>query len=116
TIARLKPGITLDQARAEMDVIAKQLAQANPAFNANVSVNIVPLREIMVRGLRPILLALLGAVGFVLFIGCAHVRTLLLARVMGRTRELAIRAALGARRSRIIRLLLVESLMLALLG
>ncbi len=53
TIARLKPGITLDQARAEMDVIAKQLAQANPAFNANISVNIVPVREIMVRGLRP---------------------------------------------------------------
>jgi len=116
TIARLKPGTTLDQARAEMDVIAKQLAQANPAFNANVSVNIVPVREIMVGGLRPILLALLGAVGFVLFIGCANVANLLLARASGRARELAIRAALGARRSRIIRLLLVESLLLALFG
>jgi predicted permease len=112
-IARLKSQATIDQARAEMSVITQGMSQANPAFNAGLSVNIVPLREVVVSGWRRILLILFGVVACVLLISCANVANLLLARAATRTRETAIRVAVGASRLRIIRLLLMESLLLA---
>ncbi len=115
-IARLKPQATLDQARAEMGVITGRMAQANPGFNAGLSANIVPLREVVVSGWRRLLLILFGIVACVLLIACANVANLLLARAMTRTRETAIRMAMGASRLRIVRLLLVESLLLAGVG
>jgi putative ABC transport system permease protein len=112
-IARLKPQATIEQARAEMSVITRGMAQANPNFNADLSANIVPLREVVVSGWRRILLILFGVVACVLLISCANVANLLLARAATRTRETAIRVAVGASRLRIIRLLLMESLLLA---
>jgi putative ABC transport system permease protein len=112
-IARLKPQATIEQARAEMGVITRGMAQANPNFNADLSANIVPLREEVVSGWRRILLILFGVVACVLLISCANVANLLLARAATRTRETAIRVAVGANRLRIVRLLLMESLLLA---
>ena len=112
-IARLKSQATIDQARAEMGVITKGMSQANPGFNAGLSANIVPLREVVVSGWRRILLILFGVVACVLLISCANVANLLLARAATRTRETAIRVAVGASRLRIVRLLLMESLLLA---
>jgi putative ABC transport system permease protein len=112
-IARLKSQATIEQARAEMSVITQGMSQANPGFNAGLSVNIVPLREVVVSGWRRILLILFGVVACVLLISCANVANLLLARAATRTRETAIRVAVGASRLRIIRLLLMESLLLA---
>jgi putative ABC transport system permease protein len=112
-IARLKPQATIEQARAEMGVITRGMAQANPSFNADLSANIVPLREEVVSGWRRILLILFGVVACVLLISCANVANLLLARAAARTRETAIRLAVGASRLRIVRLLLMESLLLA---
>jgi putative ABC transport system permease protein len=112
-IARLKPQATIEQARAEMGVITQGMAQANPNFNADLSANIVPLREEVVSGWRRILLILFGVVACVLLISCANVANLLLARAATRTRETAIRVAVGASRLRIVRLLLMESLLLA---
>jgi putative ABC transport system permease protein len=112
-IARLKPQSTIEQARAEMGVITQGMAQANPNFNAGLSANIVPLREEIVSGWRRILLILFGVVACVLLISCANVANLLLARASTRTRETAIRVAMGASRLRIVRLLLMESLLLA---
>jgi predicted permease len=113
---RLKPGISLGQAQAELSGIAHQLAQAYPDTNADWGVRVVPWRETMVKDIRPSLLLLSGAVWLVLLLACANVASLLLARSAGREKEVAIRRSLGASPQRLIRQLLTESALLALVG
>jgi putative ABC transport system permease protein len=115
-MARLKPQSTIEQARAEMEIITQRMARENPNFNSNLSANIATLREEVVSGWRRILLILFAVVACVLLISCANVANLLLARASTRTRETAIRVAVGASRLRIVRLLLIESLLLACAG
>ncbi|MBA2339771.1 MAG: ABC transporter permease, partial [Pyrinomonadaceae bacterium] len=116
-IARLKPGVTIEAAQAQLSIIAQRIEAEHPATNKGWSVRVISLREELIdEESRTVLVALLGAVLFVLLIACANVANLLLARSVSREKEMAIRAALGAGRARVIRQLLTESVLISLAG
>jgi putative ABC transport system permease protein len=116
TLARLKSGVTRDQAQGELAGVMAQLVREQPDFNTGWTVNVVPLRDQLVGDIRITILALFAAVGAVLLIACGNIGSLMLSRASARRRELAIRSALGAGTSRILRQLLTESLLLSIAG
>lgn len=115
-VGRLKPAVSRDTAAAALNVIAERLEKQYPQWNDKLRTTVVPLSEVIVGQIRPILLALLGAVALLLLIACANVANLLLARSIARRNEMAIRSALGASRARLIGLMLSEGLMLSFAG
>lgn len=115
-VGRLKPGVTFEQARADMDALGQHLAEAYPDADKGTGITMLPLMQNMVGEIKPFLLVLLAAVGFVLLISCVNVANLLLARSTARIHEFAIRAALGANRGRVVRQLLTECTLLGVAG
>ena len=115
-IGRLKPGVTLEQARSDMDRVSADLAAAYPDIDSGKKAHLISLKDEMVGNMRPVLIVLLVAVGFVLLISCVNVANLLLARSTARQHEFAIRIALGAAQPRLIRQLLTESVLLGVIG
>ncbi len=115
-IARLKPGVTLEQANGAMALVAERLARDFPRTNKDRIMSAMGLQDRIVRNIRPALLILLGAVTLVMLVACVNVANLLLARASGRTREVSVRAALGAGRGRLVQQFLVESVLLGLVG